>query len=84
MIKGENTIKVKAKRTIFTVSFDGTTKRFVYDSRRKPKNSELLFHAKHITGCRNVKIVSRETFELVLTMSFETFYEFADVEYTDN
>ena len=72
-------IKVKAKRTIFSVYFDGTTKQFTYDSRRKPKNAELLFHAKHIIGCHDVKIVSRETFEIILSMPFETFYDHSAV-----
>lgn len=43
-------IKVKAKRTIFTVSVDGDIKQFTYDSQRNPSQRDLLSHARYITG----------------------------------
>ena len=74
-------IKVKAKRTIFTVSVDGDIKQFTYDSQRHPSQRDLLFHARYITGRDDIKLVSRETFGILLTMDFETFYEFSVVEF---
>lgn len=73
-------IKVKAKRTIFTVSVDGDIKQFTYDSQRNPSQRDLLSHARYITGS-DIKLVSRETFGILLTMDFETFYEFSVVEF---
>ena len=77
-------IKVKASRTLFTASIEGDIKQFVYDSKRKPSNRELLNYLFNITFADEIKIVSRETFEITLTMPFETFYGFSDVEYTVN
>lgn len=77
-------IKVKAKRTFFTVDIDDNIKQFVYDSHWKPSNRELLNYALSITGGDTIKIVSRETYEIVLTMSFETFYEFSDLSIEPN
>ena len=74
-------IKVKAKRTIFTVSVDGDIKQFTYDSQRNPSQRDLLSHARYITGGDDIKLVSRETFGILLTMDFETFYEFSVVEF---
>ena len=73
-------IKVKAKRTIFTVSVDGDIKQFTYASQRNPSKRDLLSHAKYITGSDDIKLVSRETFGILLSMNFETFYEFSFVE----
>ena len=77
-------VKVKAKRTIFTVCVDGENKQYTYDSQRKPTNRDLLSYITSITGEEDLKIVSRETFEILLTMPIETFYEFCDVEYEVN
>ena len=77
-------IKVKAKRTIFTVCVDGDLKQFTYDSQRRPSNRDLLFYASQITGNCDVKLVSRETFCILLSMDFETFYEFSYVDFIDN
>lgn len=74
-------IKVKAKRTIFTVSVDGDIKQFTYDSQRNPSKRDLLFYARYITGSDDIKLVSRETFGILLTMNFETFYELSFVEF---
>lgn len=74
-------IKVKAKRTIFTVSVDGDIKQFTYDTQRNPSQRDLLSHARYITGSDDIKLVSRETFGILLTMDFETFYEFSVVEF---
>ena len=74
-------IKVKAKRTIFTVSVDGDIKQFTYYSQRKPSQRDLLSYARYITGSDDIKLVSRETFGILLTMDFETFYEFSVVEF---
>lgn len=74
-------IKVKAKRTIFTVSADGDIKQFTYDSQRNPSQRDLLSHARYITGSDDIKLVSRETFGILLTMDFEAFYEFSVVEF---
>lgn len=74
-------IKVKAKRTIFTVSVDGDIKQFTYDSQRNPSKRDLLSYARYITSSDDIKLVSRETFGILLTMDFETFYEFSVVEF---
>lgn len=74
-------IKVKAKRTIFIVSVDGDIKQFTYDSQRNPSQRDLLSYARYITGSDDIKLVSRETFVILLTMDFETFYEFSVVEF---
>lgn len=73
-------VKVKARRTFFTVSVDGDIKNFVYDSQRKPSNCELINYAFSITGGDEIKVVSRETVELPLVMPFEMFYEYSDIE----
>lgn len=73
-------IKVKAKRTFFAVDIDDNIKRFVYDSQRKPSNRELLEYVFTITGNDTIKIVSRKTYEINLSMSFNEFYQFAHID----
>lgn len=77
-------IKVKAKRTFFVVNVYGENKQLTYDSQKKPTDCELLNYAYNLTGADKIKIVSRETIEILLTMPFETFYEFCSVEYDGN
>lgn len=78
-------IKVKAKRTIFNVYVDEQIKTLTYDSQKKPTNRELLVFASSIIGVYdNMRLVSRETHTIILSMPFETFYEFSYVEYSNN
>lgn len=49
--------------------------------RENPSQRDLLSHARYITGSYDIKLVSRETFGILLTMDFDTFYEFSVVEF---
>ena len=73
-------IKVKAKRTVFAVDIGDDIEVFTYDSERKPTNRQLLDFVFKITGMDNIKIVSRETYEIKLSMPFNMFYQFADID----
>lgn len=73
-------IKVKAKRTFFTVFVDGGIKKFTYDSQEIPTNNDLLSQVKNITGGYDVKLVSRETVNIRLIMEFDIFYEYCRIE----
>ncbi len=77
-------IKVKAKRTFFTVFVDGLIKQFAYDSQEIPSDTDLLCQVKNTTGGYDVKLVSRGTVNILLTMEFDTFYEFCHIECPDN
>lgn len=77
-------IKVKAKRTFFTVFVDGDIHQFTYDSQEIPSDTDLLCQVKNTTGGYDVKLVSRETVNILLTMEFDTFYEFCHIECPDN
>lgn len=76
-------IKVKAKRTFFTVFVDGENIKLIYDSEVIPSNSDLLVQAKNVTGGYDVNLISRETVNILLTMDFETFYGFCHIEICD-
>ena len=73
-------IKVKAKRTFFAVDIGGDVEMFHYDSQRKPSDRQLLDFVYNITGENFIKIVSRETYEIVLSMSFNEFYQLAHID----
>ena len=73
-------IKVKAKRTFFAVDVAGTVEVFHYDSQRKPSDRQLLDFVYNITGEDIIKIVSRETYEIVLSMTFNEFYQHAHID----
>ena len=73
-------IKVKAKRTVFAVDIGVDIEVFTYDSERKPSNRQLLDFVFKITGMVNIKIVSRETYEIKLSMPFNEFYQLAHID----
>lgn len=73
-------IKVKAKRTFFVVDVGGDVEVFHYDSQRKPSDRQLLDFVYNITGEDIIKIVSRETYEIVLSMPFNEFYQLAHID----
>lgn len=73
-------IKVKAKRTVFVVDIGVDIEVFTYDSQRKPTNRQLLDFVFKITGMGDIKLVSRETYEITLSMPFNKFYQFAHID----
>lgn len=77
-------IKVKAKRTFFTVFVNGDVKQFTYDTQEVPSNTDLVDEVKKNRGGYDVKLISRNTINILLTMDFDTFYEFCQIECPDN
>lgn len=77
-------IKVKAKRTFFTVFVNGDVKQFTYDTQEVPSNTDLVDEVKKNRGGYDVKLISRNTINILLTMDFDTFYEFCHIECPDN
>ena len=84
----KNMIIVKAVRTVFIaqghIDFGGTpndrtiTKEFIYDSEKTPSSKDLLnFSNRNIEHVNFNKIVSRETYEIKLSMTFNEFYKIA-------
>lgn len=84
-------IIVKAVRTVFIaqgcIDFGGTpnghtiTKGFIYDSEKIPRSKDLLNFANwNIEHINFNKIVSRETYEIKLSMTFNEFYQFAHID----
>lgn len=84
----KNMIIVKAVRTVFIaqghIDFGGTpndrtiTKEFIYDSEKIPSSKDLLnFSNCNIDHVNFNKIVSRETYEIKLSMTFNEFYKFS-------
>lgn len=73
-------VKVKAKRTVFAVDIGVDIEVFTYDSQRKPTNRQLLDFVFKITGMNDIKVVSRETYEITLSMPFNKFYQFAHID----
>lgn len=81
----------KAVRTVFIaqgrIDFGGTpndstiTKEFTYDSKKIPRSKDLLNFANWNTEHVNFnKIVSRETYKIKLTMTFNEFYQYAHID----
>ena len=84
-------IIAKAVRTVFIAQghndFGGTpndctiTKEFIYDSEKIPSSKDLLnFSNWNIEHANFNKIVSRETYEIKLSMPFNEFYQFAHID----
>ena len=84
-------VTIKAIRIVFVASgyvdFGGTdldykiTKKFIRDSENVPTDDELLDYANFVSEHSVLdKIVSRETYEIKLSMTFNEFYKFAHVD----
>lgn len=79
-------VKVKCLRTVFKAvgnpeQTNYVKKEFIYDSETIPTSKELLKYANFVDDRQGfLYIVSRETYELELSMCFKMFYQFAHID----